>query len=356
MVTFDPSGEGLAAPRGATGCVSNGGRRRAAPPVAGSRRPRGHLIVDARRPGRLRRRRSAASSSSTAPRHAHAAQRRSRLRLAAALAGCTTTSALGARDRAGDRAGRSARLRRSAAGRIATLRRDSSSPICANTAITVQHGFQGPIAIPCYDPDGDPLTFSTITPPTLGALGAFDHGAASVIYAAPQGQNGSTTIAFRATYTSFGTFIGDGSVQVNVVGAPVVLPGGRRRRPGRVHRRPGLPRRQPEHPAGRDRDQGQQHRRELRRRGRAVPDAHVGRRAHWSWKKRGTTFTLKTLQITQQFPKGWKVQIKCSGKKCPFKSKTLKAAQGQEVGVERDRVADRASSASSGSGRRSRSG
>ena len=112
------------------------------------------------------------------------------------------------------------------AGRIATLRRDSSSPICASTAMTVQHGFQGPIAIPCYDPDGDPLTFSTITPPTLGGLGAFDHGAASVIYAAPQGQNGSSTIVFRATYTSFGTFIGDGSVQVNVVGAPVVLPGG----------------------------------------------------------------------------------------------------------------------------------
>jgi len=47
----------------------------------------------------------------------------------------------------------------------------------------------------------------------------------------------------------------------------------------------------------------------------------------WSWKKRGTTFTLKTLQITQQFPKGWKVQAKCSGKKCPFKTKTLKAAK-----------------------------
>ena len=48
---------------------------------------------------------------------------------------------------------------------------------------------------------------------------------------------------------------------------------------------------------------------------------------NWSWKKRGTTFTLKALQVTQQFPKGWKVQIKCSGKKCPFKSKTLKAAK-----------------------------
>ena len=32
--------------------------------------------------------------------------------------------------------------------------------------------------------------------------------------------------------------------------------------------------------------------------------------------------------MTQQFPKGWKVQIKCTGKpKCPFKTKSLKAGK-----------------------------
>jgi hypothetical protein len=41
----------------------------------------------------------------------------------------------------------------------------------------------------------------------------------------------------------------------------------------------------------------------------------------------GTKFTLTLLQVTQQFPKGWKAKIVCSGKKCPFKSKSLKAGK-----------------------------
>ena len=44
-----------------------------------------------------------------------------------------------------------------------------------------------------------------------------------------------------------------------------------------------------------------------------------------SWSARGTKITLKTLQVTQQFPAGWKAQIKCKGKpKCTFSSKNLK--------------------------------
>ncbi len=43
-----------------------------------------------------------------------------------------------------------------------------------------------------------------------------------------------------------------------------------------------------------------------------------------SWAAKGNAITLKTLQVTQQFPKGWSVKILCKGSKCPFKSKTLK--------------------------------
>ncbi len=46
-----------------------------------------------------------------------------------------------------------------------------------------------------------------------------------------------------------------------------------------------------------------------------------------NWAASGNALTLKGLQITQQFPKGWKATIKCSGKKCPFKSKSLKAGK-----------------------------
>ena len=46
------------------------------------------------------------------------------------------------------------------------------------------------------------------------------------------------------------------------------------------------------------------------------------------WDVKGTRFTLTSLQVTQQFPKGWKVQIKCSGKpKCSFRTKSLKAGK-----------------------------
>ena len=46
-----------------------------------------------------------------------------------------------------------------------------------------------------------------------------------------------------------------------------------------------------------------------------------------NWKpisKKSTSFTLLGLSITQQLPSGLSVTAKCSGKKCPFKSKKLK--------------------------------
>jgi hypothetical protein len=46
------------------------------------------------------------------------------------------------------------------------------------------------------------------------------------------------------------------------------------------------------------------------------------------WDVVGSRFTLTVLQVTQQFPKGWKAQIRCSGKpKCVFKTKSLKAGK-----------------------------
>ncbi len=45
------------------------------------------------------------------------------------------------------------------------------------------------------------------------------------------------------------------------------------------------------------------------------------------WDVKGTRLKLTALQITQQFPKGMKVEIFCKGAKCPLKTKTLKAGK-----------------------------
>ena len=328
VLTFNPSGEGLARRAGATGCVSNGASANCTTGRGLATSVNSHLITTPDGARRLRdrlgdrRARPAAARSRRAATPA-AASRRRRWRAA------RRTSAPGSPTGVGDRAGRPPRLHRLRRARSRPCAATRAARSAANTAV------DGPARLP--GPDRDP-----VLRPRRGPADVHDDHAADARLARrvrPRGGDASSTPrrrartgrrrwSFRATYSSFGTFVGDGSVQVNVVGAPVVLPARDRRRPGRVHGRPGLPRRQPEHPAGRDGDQGQQHRRELRRRGRAVPDA---RRRTWRTTGRGRsaapTFTLKTLRVTQQFPKGWKAMIKCSGKKCPFKSKTLKAAK-----------------------------
>lgn len=42
------------------------------------------------------------------------------------------------------------------------------------------------------------------------------------------------------------------------------------------------------------------------------------------WHVRGAQFRLTSLRITQSFPRRWRVRISCSGRRCPFKAKTLK--------------------------------
>ena len=110
----------------------------------------------------------------------------------------------------------------SATGRLSTLKRDSSGPVCNAAAVTVQAGSVGALSFPCSDPDGDALAYQTLNPPTLGSLGFLDNGAGTIVYAAPQGQNGATTYTFRATYAdpSFGSFPTDGALTINVQGAP----------------------------------------------------------------------------------------------------------------------------------------
>jgi hypothetical protein len=43
-----------------------------------------------------------------------------------------------------------------------------------------------------------------------------------------------------------------------------------------------------------------------------------------NWSVKGSRLTLSGMQISQALPKGFKAEIRCAGKHCPFKRKTLK--------------------------------
>jgi DNA-binding beta-propeller fold protein YncE len=103
---------------------------------------------------------------------------------------------------------------------VAVFKRDSAGPVCTNGTITVPAGSVGPLPLPCSDIDGDPFNVSIINPPTLGSLGAIDNAAHTIVYAAPQGQSGTTTLTFKASYPN-GSFETTGSLTVTVVGSGV---------------------------------------------------------------------------------------------------------------------------------------
>ncbi len=216
----------------------------------------------------------------------------------------------------------------SPSGRISVFKRDSGSPSCSTSEVTVQAGSVGQIPFPCTDRDGDAFNVAIINPPTLGGLGALDNAAHTIVYAAPQGQNGSTTLTFKAAYPD-GTFTsGEGSITINVVGAPPTGGGGTVLPAGIDNDKDGFP-------VGLDCNDANAAIRPgvVEVKGNRVdencdtiaePFPTLAAGVATSWDAKGNSITLKGLQVTQQFPRGWSVKILCKGSKCPFKSKTLK--------------------------------
>jgi DNA-binding beta-propeller fold protein YncE len=216
-------------------------------------------------------------------------------------------------------------------GQISALKRDSSGPVCTPVSTTVNAGDVATLIFPCSDPDGDKLAYQTITPPTLGTLGLLDNNAGTIVYASPQGQNGTTTYAFRASYasTTFGAFPTDGTIGIAVVGAPSPVPQGI---VGIDNDHDGFFAGQdcndnnPSIRPGAKEIKGNRTDENCDGTADPFPTVSSGVLHNWDFTKSGR-FTLTALKITQSFPKGMAVRIKCSGKKCPFKSKKLKLAK-----------------------------
>jgi 6-phosphogluconolactonase (cycloisomerase 2 family) len=99
---------------------------------------------------------------------------------------------------------------------IGVLRRDSSGPVCTDGNQTVTQGTLTTLKLPCTDPDGDPVSFQIVNPPTIGGLGLIDEGHDQVGYAASQGQCGTTAFTFRGT--SSGQTSPNRTFTLNVVG------------------------------------------------------------------------------------------------------------------------------------------
>jgi DNA-binding beta-propeller fold protein YncE len=207
---------------------------------------------------------------------------------------------------------------------INVFKRDSASPVCTSASITVQAGSVGAVGLPCSDVDGDPFNVSVINPPTLGSLGAIDNNAHTVIYAAPQSQNGTTTISFKAAYPNGSFESGVGTLTINVVGAvvnpnpgnscvdndhdgfcvgqdcndndPKIRPGGLEIKGNRI-------------------DENCD--------GIAEPFPTLTSSVASKWNVKGSSLTMTSL-VLSALPSKWTAVIKCSGKKCPFKTKALK--------------------------------
>ena len=101
-------------------------------------------------------------------------------------------------------------------------------PVCAGTAGTTAFATPFTLALPCRDPNGDPITRQIVGGPAHGSLGAVDQASGRVGYTPAAGFSGADGFMYRAVD-------GVGASAPATAGITVAAPP-----PAAGHARPGL--------------------------------------------------------------------------------------------------------------------
>jgi hypothetical protein len=209
-------------------------------------------------------------------------------------------------------------------GMLATVTRDFA-PTCDSLDSSTLMNTAMSIPLTCSDVNGDPFAVQMVGAPAAGQVGEIVNG--SVFYNPFGSFVGSDTFSYRAVTSNRPVVGPPATVKVNVVAPSIPLPNpsgldndrdgftaGQDCNDANAAIRPGAV-----EIKGNNLDENCD--------GFAEPFPTLSSGVVSKWTAKGTRLTLTTLQVTQQFPKGWKAKIYCKGKHCPFKSKTLKAGK-----------------------------
>jgi hypothetical protein len=159
-------------------------------------------------------------------------------------------------------------------------------PQCQSQSFGITQNVAAPLPFACSDRNGDAMTYAISGAPLAGALGAIDQGGARVFYNPFSDYLGADSVRYRATST--GLTSNEATMSLSVVP-------------------------------------------------RAVPPAKprtVTSRVPFTWSFKGSRFRIAQM-LVRNLPAGGTVTITCSGKKCPFKSRTAKRGKSSTLNVVR---------------------